>query len=176
MSDFYGSFQKVLGKPAVQMALAAATLLLGGAAAFLDMVSHTAGIGTSCMAAVLLLALCASIWFRRALGRREKAGEAKRREEARARAEMDKKKLETDAMGEYTLKVLRFFFYHEYDLSIEDIKLGFKLDDNAAQVHLDELENQKFIRQTTISGIGSDAACYTLTEAGRAHAVKNMFD
>ena len=173
MAVFYESFQKKLGKPAIQITAAAATLIFSVAAVFLDLVDQTACIAASCLAAASLITFCASLWCWRVSERREKAAELRRRAEAERRAEADKP--QTDVMSEDTLKVLRFFFYHEHDLSLEDIKLGFKLDTNGAENQMDELQKRGFIRQTTIAGTGSDAACYALTSAGRAHAMKNMF-
>jgi len=173
MANFRETFQSELGKPPIQIAAAAATLVFAVAALFLGEVEYTASIVTWCLAAVSLIVFCASLWFKRVSAQREKEAELKRRANAERRVE--KTMPQPDVMGEGTLKILRFFFYHENDLSLEDIKLAFKLDTNTAQNEVDDLQKRKFLRQTTIAGIGSDAACYKLTDAGRAYAMMNMF-
>jgi hypothetical protein len=173
MGGYYESFQDKLGKPVIQIAAAAGTLLFAIAAVFLDLVALSACIVASCLAALSLVTLCASFWFGRISARRHREAELKRRDEAERRAEASKPK--TDVMSEAALKVLRFFVYNEHDLSLEDIKMAFKLDTTGAQNEVDDLQKRGFLRQTTIAGIGSDAASYTLTPAGRAHAMKNMF-
>jgi hypothetical protein len=173
MAGFYESFQDKLGKPAIQITAAAGTLIFAMAAVFLDLIALSACITASCLAVLSLVTLCASIHFGRISARRKKDAEARRRAEAERRAEASKPK--ADVMSETALKVLRFFVYNEHDLSLEDIKLAFKLDTTGAQNEVDDLQKRGFLKQTTIAGIGSDAACYTLTSAGRDYAMKNMF-
>src|SRR5882724_3868070 len=89
MGGFYESFERALGKPAVQIVFATATLIFSVAAVFLDLVDRTACIAASCLAAASLITFCASLWCGRLSGRRKLADELKLRAEAQRRVEPD---------------------------------------------------------------------------------------
>jgi hypothetical protein len=82
----------------------------------------------------------------------------------------------TDGLQKETIDVLKFFFDHGHELSIEEVVQRFRFQMSVAKYHFDILFKRKFLWQSRVgfeTYTGSSPAMFELTGAGREFVMQN---
>ena len=93
-------------------------------------------------------------------------------ENEKLRADLAALKPKPDGLNGDMLKVLRYFFDHGRDLSIEDIARQFKFQPSVAEFHFGALMKRGFLTQTRIAFRGGSGS-FGLTHAGREYVMEH---